>query len=74
VGARRLAAVRVPLSGRPSRVETLRTLIEHALAAGDVELVEARELARRARTDDGLERRRLEPVVVEEEMSSSSRT
>jgi peptidoglycan/xylan/chitin deacetylase (PgdA/CDA1 family) len=53
------------LSGRPHRVEVLRALIEHALAAGDVEFVEAREAARRAREDAGLERRRLEPVVVE---------
>jgi peptidoglycan/xylan/chitin deacetylase (PgdA/CDA1 family) len=53
------------LSGRPSRVETLRALIEHALGAGDVEFAEAREIARRAQSDGGLERRRLEPVVVE---------
>jgi peptidoglycan-N-acetylglucosamine deacetylase len=56
------------LSGRPHRVEVLRALIEHALAAGDVEFVEAREAARRARADDGLRRRRLEPVVVDEEV------
>jgi peptidoglycan/xylan/chitin deacetylase (PgdA/CDA1 family) len=53
------------LSGRPYRVEVLRALIEHALAAGDVEFVEAREAARRARADEGLDRRRLEAVVVE---------
>jgi hypothetical protein len=46
-------------------VEVLRAVIEHALAAGDVEFVEAREAARRARDDAELERRRLEPVVVE---------
>jgi peptidoglycan-N-acetylglucosamine deacetylase len=56
------------LSGRPHRVEVLRWLIEHALAAGDVEFVEAREAARRARADDGLRRRRLEPVVVDEDV------
>jgi len=56
------------LSGRPHRVEVLRGLIEHALAAGDVEFVEAREAARRARADDGLPRRRLEPVVVDENL------
>jgi peptidoglycan-N-acetylglucosamine deacetylase len=56
------------LSGRPHRVEVLRALIEHALAARDVEFVEAREAARRARADDGLRRRRLEPVVVDEEI------
>jgi peptidoglycan-N-acetylglucosamine deacetylase len=54
------------LSGRPHRVEVLRRLIEHALDAKDVEFVEAREAARRARTDDGLPRRRLEPVAVDE--------
>jgi peptidoglycan/xylan/chitin deacetylase (PgdA/CDA1 family) len=56
------------LSGRPHRVEVLRGLIEHALAAGDVEFVEAREAASRARADDGLRRRRLEPVVVDEDV------
>jgi peptidoglycan-N-acetylglucosamine deacetylase len=54
------------LSGRPHRVEVLRRLIEHALETKDVEFVEAREAARRARDDDGLPRRRLEPVVVDE--------
>jgi peptidoglycan/xylan/chitin deacetylase (PgdA/CDA1 family) len=54
------------LSGRPHRVEVLRALIEHALAAGDVDFVDGREAARRARADDGLRRRRLEPVVVDE--------
>jgi hypothetical protein len=54
------------LSGRPHRVEVLRGLIEHALAAGDVTFVSCREAARRARADDALERRRLEPFVVDE--------
>jgi peptidoglycan/xylan/chitin deacetylase (PgdA/CDA1 family) len=54
------------LSGRPHRVEVLRCLIEHALETKDVEFVEAREAARRARADDGLPRRRLEPVVLDE--------
>jgi len=53
------------LSGRPHRVEVLRRLIEHALDCGDVEFVDAREAARRARNDEGLPRRRLEPVVVD---------
>jgi peptidoglycan-N-acetylglucosamine deacetylase len=56
------------LSGRPHRVEVLRALIEHVLAAGDVEFVEGREAARRARGEDGLPRRRLEPVIVEEQV------
>jgi peptidoglycan/xylan/chitin deacetylase (PgdA/CDA1 family) len=54
------------LSGRPHRVEILRKLIEHALESNDVEFVDGREAARRARNDDGLPRRRLEPVVVDE--------
>jgi peptidoglycan-N-acetylglucosamine deacetylase len=54
------------LSGRPHRVEVLRRLIEHALETKEVEFVEAREAARRARADDGLPRRRLEAVVVDE--------
>jgi peptidoglycan-N-acetylglucosamine deacetylase len=53
------------LSGRPHRVEVLRALIEHALAAGDVEFVEGREAARRAREDAGTTRRALKPVTVE---------
>ncbi len=56
------------LSGRPHRIEVLRGLIEHALAAGDVEFVEAREAARRARADPSVTRRRLEPVVVDEDV------
>jgi peptidoglycan/xylan/chitin deacetylase (PgdA/CDA1 family) len=54
------------LSGRPHRVEVLRRLIEHALAAGDVEFVSCRTAAERARCDDGLPRRSVEPVVVDE--------
>jgi len=54
------------LSGRPHRVEVIRGLIEHALGAGDVEFVSCREAARRARADDDLPHRRLEPVVVDE--------
>jgi peptidoglycan-N-acetylglucosamine deacetylase len=56
------------LSGRPHRVEVLRRLIEHALGTKEVEFVQAREAARRARADDALPRRRLEPVVVDEEV------
>jgi peptidoglycan/xylan/chitin deacetylase (PgdA/CDA1 family) len=56
------------LSGRPHRIEILRRLIEHALEARDVEFVEAREATRRARADGALERRRLEPVVVDEQI------
>jgi hypothetical protein len=56
------------LSGRPHRVEVLRALIEHALESKDVEFVDGREAARRARADDGLPRHRLEPVVVDEDV------
>ncbi len=59
------------LSGRPHRVEVLRKLIEHALETKDVEFVEAREAARRARGDDGLPHRRLEPVVADENVYPS---
>jgi hypothetical protein len=53
------------LSGRPHRVEVLRTLIEYALAAGDVEFVACAEAARRAREDEAVERKTLTPVIVE---------
>jgi peptidoglycan-N-acetylglucosamine deacetylase len=53
------------LSGRPHRVEVLRRLIEHALGAGDVEFLDGRETARRARADGATERRRLAPVRLE---------
>jgi hypothetical protein len=53
------------LSGRPGRVEILRGLIEHALAHGDVELVEARQAAERARADGSLPRRKHEPPDLE---------
>jgi peptidoglycan-N-acetylglucosamine deacetylase len=53
------------LSGRPGRVEILRGLIEHALGRGDVELLEAREVAARARADEGVARRPLQPLELE---------
>ena len=53
------------LSGRPHRVEVLRALIEHALAAGDVRFAAGREVARRARDDSATPRRQLVPVSVE---------
>jgi peptidoglycan-N-acetylglucosamine deacetylase len=46
------------LSGRPARLETLRRLVEHALAAGDTQFMAMREVATRV---DG-PRRRLERV------------
>jgi len=55
------------LSGRPARIETLRRLIEHALAAGDVEFLAMRDAAA------GVEgpRRRHEPVDVDESLYPS---
>jgi peptidoglycan/xylan/chitin deacetylase (PgdA/CDA1 family) len=53
------------LSGRPHRVEVLRTLIEHAIATGEVEFASCRDVARRAREDPTLDRRLLAPVEVE---------
>jgi peptidoglycan/xylan/chitin deacetylase (PgdA/CDA1 family) len=53
------------LSGRPHRVEVLRRVIEHALAAGDVEFATCRDVARRARNDPSVDRRVLTPVEVE---------
>jgi peptidoglycan-N-acetylglucosamine deacetylase len=54
------------LSGRPSRVENLRRLIDHALAAGDVEFVSMAEAARRAQADPGLARIEHQPFDVDE--------
>ena len=53
------------LSGRPHRVEVLRTLIDRALAFGDVEFVACSEAARRARADIAVQRKTLTPVIVE---------
>jgi peptidoglycan-N-acetylglucosamine deacetylase len=53
------------LSGRPSRVENLRRLIEYALGLGDVEVLSAEEVARRACGDSALPMRELRPVEVD---------
>jgi peptidoglycan/xylan/chitin deacetylase (PgdA/CDA1 family) len=53
------------LSGRPYRVEVLRRVIEHALAAGDVAFAACRDVARDARADPHVERRRLTPLELE---------
>ena len=55
------------LSGRPSRVETLRGLIEHALDAGDVEFATGEAVAGRALEDRELAERELRPVEVDAE-------
>ena len=46
------------LSGRPTRIETLRRLVEHALSLGDVEFRSLREVAETVAGP----RRRLDPV------------
>jgi peptidoglycan/xylan/chitin deacetylase (PgdA/CDA1 family) len=56
------------LSGRPSRVEALRGLIEYALDAGDVEFCNAETVALRAMADAELAERELRPVEVDEEV------
>jgi peptidoglycan/xylan/chitin deacetylase (PgdA/CDA1 family) len=56
------------LSGRPSRVEGLRALIEHALDAGDVEFAAATTVAERALADEELPERELEPVSADPEL------
>jgi len=53
------------LSGRPSRLEALRSLIEFALSFDDVEILTAEQVAIRALADKALVPRPLEPVVIE---------
>ena len=53
------------LTGRPGRVEIVRGLIEHALGRGDVELLEARQAAERARADGSIAHRKHEPLDLE---------
>ena len=55
------------LSGRPSRVEALRGLIEHALEAGDVEFATAATVAERAMGDPDLPERDLVAVEADPE-------
>jgi peptidoglycan-N-acetylglucosamine deacetylase len=52
------------LSGRASRVEGLRGLIEYALEAGDVEFADARTVAERSFHDPAVGERELSPVSV----------
>ena len=56
------------LSGRPSRVEALRALIEHALDAGDVEFATGAAVAERALDDPALPERELRPVEADPEL------
>jgi peptidoglycan/xylan/chitin deacetylase (PgdA/CDA1 family) len=56
------------LSGRPSRIEALRVLIEHALEAGDVEFATALAIADRAVDDPALEERELRPLAADRDV------
>jgi peptidoglycan-N-acetylglucosamine deacetylase len=56
------------LSGRPSRVEALRGLIEYALDTGDVEFCSAETVARRAMEDAELPEREPRPVEVDSDI------
>ena len=56
------------LSGRPSRIEALRVLIEHALEAGDVEFATALAIADRAVDDSALEERELRPLAADRDV------
>ncbi len=56
------------VSGRAGRLETLRRLIEHALSCGDVEILPAGEVARRALSDPETPRHVLRPVYVDEDI------
>jgi peptidoglycan-N-acetylglucosamine deacetylase len=52
------------LSGRAGRVDALRALIEHALAAGDVGFATAAEVADRVRNDGRTPKRRIAPPAT----------
>lgn len=56
------------LSGRPSRVKALRSLIEYALEAGDVEIATAGDIAGRVLTDPTLPVRKHEPITIDTEL------
>ncbi len=53
------------LSGRPSRVEALRTLLEYMVSTADVRVMTAEDVARRAHGDRGVEQRTLRPVSID---------
>lgn len=53
------------LSGRPSRVKGLRSLIEYALNAGDVDVTTGAEIAKRVLTDVNAVTRKHEPITVD---------
>jgi peptidoglycan/xylan/chitin deacetylase (PgdA/CDA1 family) len=56
------------LTGRPGRLEAVRDLIEHAQERGDVEFLDGRTAAARARGNTATARRRHEPLEVDPEL------
>jgi peptidoglycan-N-acetylglucosamine deacetylase len=56
------------LTGRPGRVEIVRELIEHGQERGDVEFLDGRTAAARARESAATTRRRHEPLEVDPEL------
>jgi peptidoglycan/xylan/chitin deacetylase (PgdA/CDA1 family) len=56
------------LSGRPGRVEALRSLIEYALDVGDVDFATGAAVAERALTDPEISERALAPVEADPEV------
>jgi len=56
------------LTGRPGRVEIVRELVEHGQEGGDVEFLDARTAAARARENAATVRRRLQRVEVDPEL------
>jgi peptidoglycan-N-acetylglucosamine deacetylase len=53
------------LTGRPGRLETVRDLIEHAQERGDIEFLDGRTAAARARGNEATARRRHAPLEVD---------
>jgi peptidoglycan-N-acetylglucosamine deacetylase len=56
------------LTGRPGRLECVRDLIEHGQERGDIEFVDARTAAARARENAATARRRHDPLEVDPEL------
>jgi peptidoglycan/xylan/chitin deacetylase (PgdA/CDA1 family) len=56
------------LTGRPGRLEIVRDLIEHGQERGDIEFLDGRTAAARARENASTARRRHEPLEVDPEL------
>jgi peptidoglycan/xylan/chitin deacetylase (PgdA/CDA1 family) len=56
------------LSGRAGRIEALRRVIEAGLERGDIEFLTCVEVADRVHQADDVQRRKLSPVLVDEEL------